>query len=239
MRNYEVFEKLELPYTPVAVKFSMTKPADLPLLDKKLALCEMLREAQMGAGFYADTTSHACGVGPYVLGQKEDDPGMIAGMIGPRIGVYEDTRANRNVYVNMPTFAKGTANYTWFSPLKDCTFKDLGYPIYAWGGYEALTVENCVFENIKSWAIMPQSGFDGDLTVTNCQFTNCLGGGLIKAGTLTAGHTFTFTDNTVTGCTIAGDHNWFQFNASAGTVVMSGNTMDGAAWTPGVAEGLK
>lgn len=124
MRSYEVFEKLELDYTPVAVKFSMTKPADMPLLDKKLALCEMLREAQMGGSFYADVTCHACGVGPYVLGQKEvDDPAMIAGMIGPRIGVYEDTRANRNVYTNMTTFAKGTATYTWFSPLKDCTFK--------------------------------------------------------------------------------------------------------------------
>lgn len=123
--------------------------------------------------------------------------------------------------------------------IKDCHFKDLGYPIYAWGGYEELKIEGCTFENIKSWAIMPQSGFDGDLTVTGCTFKDCLGGGLIKAGTLTAGHTFTFTNNTVTGCTIAGDHNWFQFNVSAGTKVISGNTKDGASWTPSVAEGLK
>lgn len=123
--------------------------------------------------------------------------------------------------------------------LKNCTFKDLGYPIYAWGGYEALTIEGCTFDNIKSWAIMPQSGFDGDLTVTGNTFKNCLGGGLVKAGTLTAGHTFTFTDNVITNCTIAGDHNWFQFNTSAGTAVVSGNTKDGAAWTPGVADGLK
>lgn len=123
--------------------------------------------------------------------------------------------------------------------IKNTTFKDLGYPIYAWGGYEALTIENCTFDNIKSWAVMPQSGFDGDLTVSGCNFVNCLGGGLVKAGTLTAGHTFTFTDNTITGCTIAGDHNWFQFNVSAGTAVISGNIKDGAAWTPGVADGLK
>lgn len=123
--------------------------------------------------------------------------------------------------------------------LKNCTFKDIGYPIYAWGGYEAMVIENCTFENIKSWAIMPQSGFDGDLTVTGCTFKDCLGGGLIKAGTLTAGHTFTFTNNTITGCTVAGDHNWFQFNASAGTKVISGNTKDGVAWTPGEADGLK
>ena len=123
--------------------------------------------------------------------------------------------------------------------IKNCTFEDLGYPIYAWGGYEALTVEECTFKNIKSWAIMPQSGFDGDLTVNKCNFVDCLGGGLVKAGTLTAGHTFTFTNNTVNGCTIAGDHNWFQFNTSAGTLVLSGNTKDGQPWTPGVAEGLK
>ena len=123
--------------------------------------------------------------------------------------------------------------------LTGCEFKDLGYPIYAWGGYESLTVEGCTFTNIKSWAVMPQSGFDGDLTVTGCTFKDCLGGGLVKAGTLTAGHTFTFTDNVITGCTIAGDHNWFQFNVSAGTAVISGNTKDGADWVPTTADGLK
>lgn len=122
--------------------------------------------------------------------------------------------------------------------IKNCTFENMGYPIYAWGGYESLTIEGCTFENIKSWAIMPQSGFDGDLIVTGCNFINCLGGGLIKAGTLTAGHTFTFTNNTITDCTVAGDHNWFSFNVSAGKTVISGNTKDGSAWTPTAAEGL-
>lgn len=123
--------------------------------------------------------------------------------------------------------------------LRNCTFEDLGYPIYVWGSYKSLTIEGCTFKNIKSWAIMPQGGFDGDLTVNNCNFVDCLGGGLIKAGTLTAGHTFTFTNNTITGCTIAGDHNWFQFNVSAGTTVIENNTKDGQPWTPGVADGLK
>jgi len=124
MRNYEIFEKLDLDYTPVAVKFSLTKPKDLPLLTEKKAMCEMLDHCQRFGGFYADTNSHGCGVGPHILGQKEvDDPGMIGGMIGPRIGVYEDTRANQAVYTNMITFPKGTAPYTWFCPLKDATFK--------------------------------------------------------------------------------------------------------------------
>ena len=125
--------------------------------------------------------------------------------------------------------------------IKNSTFKNLGYPIYtmAEGGWKSLIVENCTFENIKSWAIMPQYGsYTGDLTVTGCDFINCIGGGLIKTGAFTAGHTFTFTNNTVTGCTVAGDHNWFSINASAGKTVISGNTKDGQAWTPTAAEGL-
>lgn len=122
--------------------------------------------------------------------------------------------------------------------LTGCTFEDLGYPIYAWGSYKSLEIDGCTFNRVVSWAIMPQSGFDGDLTVNGCNFTNCKGG-LVKAGTLTAGHTFTFTNNTVTNSEEHPNRNWFEFKVSAGTTVISGNTMDGAAWTPGVADGLK
>lgn len=122
--------------------------------------------------------------------------------------------------------------------IRNTTFKNLGYPIYAWGSYENLTVEGCTFEGIKSWAIMPQSGFDGNLTVNGNKFVNCVGG-LVKAGTLTAGHTFTFTNNVITNSAEHPSRNWFEFKTSAGTKVVEGNTKDGAAWTPGDAEGLK
>ena len=122
--------------------------------------------------------------------------------------------------------------------VRNTTFKNLGYPIYAWGSYENLTVEGCTFEGIKSWAIMPQSGFDGNLTVNGNKFVNCVGG-LVKAGTLTAGHTFTFTNNVITNSAEHPSRNWFEFKTSAGTKVVEGNTKDGAAWTPGDTEGLK
>ncbi|MEE1167624.1 MAG: DUF6562 domain-containing protein, partial [Alistipes sp.] len=122
--------------------------------------------------------------------------------------------------------------------VKNCSFSNIGYPIYGWGGYESLTISGCTFENIVSWAIMPQSGFDGNLTVTNNQFSYCKGG-LVKAGKLTAGHTFTFTGNVVTNAEPHPNRNWFEFNVSAGNAVISDNTMDGDAWTPGEAQGLK
>ena len=126
--------------------------------------------------------------------------------------------------------------------VKKCTFSNLGYAIQATsgGGYENLTVEECTFEGMISWVIMPQYGsYAGDLTITGCTFDNTKGG-LIKSGALTADHTFTFTNNVITNSTghDGKDSKWFEFNTSAGTAAVSGNTKDGAAWTPGTAEGL-
>ena len=126
--------------------------------------------------------------------------------------------------------------------VKNCVFENLGYPIYNQstpGGYKALTIEGCTFRLIKSWAIMPQYGeYPGDLTITGCTFENCANG-LVKTGTFTSGNTFTFANNTITNSAEHPAKNWFSVNASAATKVVSGNTKDGAEWTPGEAEGLK
>lgn len=125
--------------------------------------------------------------------------------------------------------------------VKNCNFSNLGYAIQATagGGYESLTVEKCTFENINSWVIMPQYGFNGDLTITGCTFKKC-SDGLVKTGAFN-GSTFTFTNNTIIES--AGhdgkDAKWFEVNASTATKVISGNTKDGADWTPDSAEGLK
>lgn len=123
MVELDIFQKLGLEYAPVGIKFEMTRPKELPRLDKKLAFCEMLREAQRSdAGFYASADDHCCGVGPYVLGQAEAAPEMVSGQIGPHIGVYDDARANRQIYLRMPRFARDTAPYTWFHRLDGITF---------------------------------------------------------------------------------------------------------------------
>ena len=125
--------------------------------------------------------------------------------------------------------------------LRKCKFIDLGYPVYTMsgGGYESLTVEYCTFENIQSWAIMPQyAQYAGDLTVTGCDFKNCVGG-LVKAGAFTQGHTFTFTNNVITNSTEHPAKNWFAIDASVGTSIIEGNTKDGQPWTPSEKEGLK
>ena len=125
--------------------------------------------------------------------------------------------------------------------ISNTTFKNLGYPIYtmAAGGYESLTIEGCTFEDIKSWAIMPQyNSYLGDLTVNGNKFVNCTQG-LVKAGAFTTGHTFTFTNNVITNSAEHPAKNWFSINTENASKVVEGNTKDGADWTPGDAEGLK
>jgi uncharacterized protein (DUF169 family) len=124
MINYDfsILKRIGLTHAVVGVKFSLMKPSDLPRLQKKLAFCTMLKEAQENDGFYATVEEHGCKVGPYLLGQMKEDPVYEGGMIGPKLGVYEDARANRKIYTNMYKFAAGSVPYTWFARTDVITF---------------------------------------------------------------------------------------------------------------------
>ena len=122
MNRYSIFDELGLEFKPVGVKFSMTKPLDLPRLKKSLAMCEMLAECQQNGGFYATVEEHQCAVGPHILGQRPANAAMVSGMLGPHLGVYKDARANRNAYNMMHCFQPGSAPYTWFDTLDHISF---------------------------------------------------------------------------------------------------------------------
>ena len=68
MNHLGIFNQLELDFKPVGVKFTMTRPADLPRLEEKMAMCEMLVRCQQNGGFYATVEEHQCAVGPHILG---------------------------------------------------------------------------------------------------------------------------------------------------------------------------
>ena len=121
MRDLSVFKKLNFERPPVGVKFLLNKPQGIKKLDKKLALCEMLAEAQKGEAFYATKEDFEC-VGPLVLGMVEPDAIFESGMVGPELGIYKEARANRRVYPPVPTLARGTVRYVVFSPLDKLTF---------------------------------------------------------------------------------------------------------------------
>jgi len=120
--DLSIFKKFNFEKPPIGVKFLLNKPKGLSKLDKDLAFCEMLGEAQKSPPFYAAQENFTC-MGPVVLGMKEPDPIFESGQVGAKDGIYQEPRANRRIYHYIPKLAKGTVRYVAFSPLDKLTFE--------------------------------------------------------------------------------------------------------------------
>ncbi|MBE6632959.1 MAG: hypothetical protein E7620_01300 [Ruminococcaceae bacterium] len=125
---------------------------------------------------------------------------------------------------------------------KNCAFVGGRYSFYKSGApIQALTYENCTFEGISSWIAQTHGGTEPTvLSVVNCTFTNCMGG-LFKCGSAyAAGSSFTFTGNTLIN-TVGHDgkeSKFFELNLTNAAKLVENNTLNGAAWAPGAAQGL-
>jgi uncharacterized protein (DUF169 family) len=122
MRDLSIFKKFNFERPPVGIKYLLNKPKGVKKLDKTLALCEMLPEAQKGEAFYATAEDFEC-VGPLVLGMVEPDPIFESGQMGPRLKIFKEARANRRIYPPIPSLATGTVRYVVFSPQDKLTFE--------------------------------------------------------------------------------------------------------------------
>ena len=121
-RDLSIFNKFNFERKPVGVKFLLYKPDGIEKLDKNLAFCEMIREAQEGSPFYAMKENFEC-VGPILLGMVEHDPIFESGQMGPRLAIFEEARANRRLYQYIPRMERNTVNYVTFSPLDELSFE--------------------------------------------------------------------------------------------------------------------
>ena len=120
-QDLSIFNKFNFERPPVGVKFLFGKPEGIKKLDKTLALCEMLREAQTSAPFYATKEDFEC-VGPLILGMAEPEPIFESGQLGPRLELFNEPRANNRIYYYIPRMIRGTVNYLAFSSLDKLSF---------------------------------------------------------------------------------------------------------------------
>jgi uncharacterized protein (DUF169 family) len=121
-QDLSIFNKFNFERPPVGIKFSPTKPDGIKRPDKTLALCEMLGEAQQRGPFCATKDDFEC-VGPLLLGMVEPDPIFESGMVGPMLGIFKESRANKRIYQYIPRMMRGTVNYVTFSPLDKLSFE--------------------------------------------------------------------------------------------------------------------
>ncbi|WP_373657651.1 DUF169 domain-containing protein [Sporomusa acidovorans] len=82
----------------------------------------MLTVAQTAEPFYTTKENHECKAGPILTGMVEPDPVFESGQVGPKLGVYEDPRANRQIYQSMSRLERNTVNYIAYASLDKLTF---------------------------------------------------------------------------------------------------------------------
>jgi uncharacterized protein (DUF169 family) len=120
--DLSIYRQFNFEKPPVGVKYLTTKPEGIAQLDKSLALCEMLKEAQQSeAPFYISQENENC-FGKRMLGMGNQAQSAGSGQIGVELGIFQDARANWRLY-QYQTQMKGAVNYVVFSPLEKITFE--------------------------------------------------------------------------------------------------------------------
>jgi uncharacterized protein (DUF169 family) len=120
-QDFSIFKKFGFDKQPVGVKFLFKKPDGIEQLGKTLAFCEMLPEAQNRKPFYVTKENHEC-AGTFPLGMVDIEPFFASGLIGERLGAFEDARAGRRPYDVLPRLDRHTVNCVAFSPLDQLSF---------------------------------------------------------------------------------------------------------------------
>jgi len=122
-QDLSIYNKFNFEKPPVGVKFLLTRPEGVEQLDKSLAICEMIKEAQQrGTPFYITKDNEDC-FGKSALGMEEMPPFAESGQIGIKLEIFQEARANSSFYRYLPKFGKGTVNYVVFSTLDKLTFE--------------------------------------------------------------------------------------------------------------------
>ncbi len=121
-QDLSIYNKLNLEYPPVGIKYEFHRPEGMEQGDKSLAFCEMIKEAQQrGTPFYFTKENENC-FGTIGLGMMEAPPNLEAGHLGVKFEIFQDARANSHLYQFLPKMEKGTVNYVALSALDKLTF---------------------------------------------------------------------------------------------------------------------
>jgi uncharacterized protein (DUF169 family) len=121
--DFSIYNKFNFEHQPVGIKFLTIKPVGMTQLDKSMALCEMVKEAQQRpAPFYITRDNENC-AGRGTLGMQDASPIRESGLVGMKFGIFQEPRANGKMNKQSPAFSRGIVNYVAFSRLEWLTFE--------------------------------------------------------------------------------------------------------------------
>ncbi|MDW6003298.1 DUF169 domain-containing protein [Vibrio mangrovi] len=118
----DMFKKLNLSIPAIAIKYLPVKPEGIEHCEKKMALCQYIKEAQeTGKTFYITKENDTC-YGKLSLGMEPKPPVTASGQAGLDFGVYKSLAGCRKLYQELPVIVPGSINYVVYSPVADCQF---------------------------------------------------------------------------------------------------------------------
>jgi len=121
--DLSIYRKFKFERPPVGVKFLATRPEGIEQLDRTMALCEMIGEAQQrGTAFYIDKDNEDC-AGAMILGMVAPAPMAGGGELGVKWGIYQEARVNERLVADSPKMPPGNIKYVIFAPLEHINFE--------------------------------------------------------------------------------------------------------------------
>ncbi len=121
-RDFAILDNFKFEIQPVGVKYLTRPPEGIAMLQQPLTLCEMLKSAQGGDVFFADSQKHTCPAGLYVLGQTDIEQQFVNGEYGAGLGLFCDARAASRLYHYIPKIGRGVVSYVAMSRLDKLDF---------------------------------------------------------------------------------------------------------------------
>ena len=121
-RAKEAFEKLNLTYPAVAVKFCRNRPKGFPQVEGSDKLCLYLLKCQKENTAFCVAAENECCMGSYALGFRPLDDFHGSGEVGFRTGAFRTAAANSHLYYEAPTLKTGVTNFVVFCPVSKCSF---------------------------------------------------------------------------------------------------------------------
>lgn len=121
--NLTIFKNFNFQSQPIGIKFSFNKPDGINQIEKNMAFCEMIKEAQQSpAPFFVSPENQNCTPGAYVWG-GECPKVFESGGFGVAMKLFKEARANIRVYQQVVKLDKDLIKYISFSSLDQLPFE--------------------------------------------------------------------------------------------------------------------
>jgi uncharacterized protein (DUF169 family) len=118
----KAFSDLELPYPPIAIKFSRNRPEHVEQVEGVDVFCGFLNKAQTENRMFFTTIDNDKCMGKVVLGMTGLETNHGSGQVGREMGLFRTAAANARLYHEAPMLKPGVCNYVVFCPVGLCEF---------------------------------------------------------------------------------------------------------------------